>query len=410
MNIDRLLATMKEVGADAVLATSYPNVRYAGGFASATGRLYPQNSYWGLVTADDPERPHFVMPSAEIADMVDAGIGTDRMHVYGRPILAVADSGPGPDAGILEVEGRLHADPVSALRALLTELGLERAAIWVDTDDGGVAWRRLREEDVAARWSDGGADILQWTRIIKTPAEVEALRKAGEISQQALTEAFAVLGTGGTDVDVELAWRQAISRRRALPTFFMAGSGDRSAVFRRPGRRRASPGERFRWDCGLVVDGYCADTGGVVQVLAEPSPSELDHYRAVTAAVDAVLAAARPGVTASALYTLARDTMYAAGITRFRHSHVGHGIGVEARDAPLLAPAQPWMPRFRPGERDLTLREDMVLNVEVPFGILGEGGYQHELTFLVVRNGIRLLTRRHPYYVAMSDHVDEIEV
>lgn len=410
MNVDRLLDTMKETGADAVLATSYPNVQYVSGFASATGRLYPQNSYWSLVVADAPGWAYLVMPSAEIADMIDAGIETDRMYVYGRPILDVAATGPGPDEDILGVEGRLYADPVSALRALLGDLGLEGAAVWVDCDDGGVAWRRLREEDFAERWNDGGADILQWTRIIKTPEEVEALRRAGAINQRALIEAFRVLGAGGTDLDVEIAWRREISRDRALPTFFMAGSGDRSAVFRRPNERRAAAGERFRWDCGLIAGGYCADTGGVVQIHTEPSPAELDAYRAVTAAVDAVLAAARPGITASALYALARDTVYAAGLTHFRHTHVGHGIGVEARDAPLLAPAQPWMPRFRAGERDFALAEGMVLNVEVPFGILGDGGYQHELTLLVTANGSELLTRRHPYYVASGDRIDEIEV
>ncbi|GAB3200885.1 hypothetical protein GCM10027062_21590 [Nocardioides hungaricus] len=129
----------------------------------------------------------------------------------------------------------------------------------------------------------------------------------------------------------------------------------------------------------------------------------------MTEAVDAVVAAARPGACASDLYQIATEAMHSAGFTRFRHTHVGHGIGVEARDAPVLTARQPWLPAFADGH-DLVLEPGMVLNVEVPCGVLGDGGYQHELTFVVGQDDAALLTRRHPYYLAADGSVDEIAV
>lgn len=408
MNSERLGALLAEHGVDAVLATSYPNVFYLGGFGSATGRLYPQNAYWCLVTAADPAVPYFVMPAAEIADLLDAGVVAEQIACYGRPFLDVAPHGPGADRDLATIETGLAADPVSALRSLLDRLGLSRAVVWVDGDDGGAAWRRLGGLDVAARWSDAGTDLLAWARAVKSPAEIEALQRAGQTNERAVLAALAALGTGATDREVEQVWRAEVVRAGATPTFFMAGSGERSAAFRRPDDRRAADGERFRWDCGLVADGYCADTGGNSQVRAEPSSSELGAYRALTEGLDAVLDAARPGITAGALYALAGDTIRRAGVRAFRHPHVGHGIGVEARDLPLLAAGRPVLPRFLADRHDVVLTEGMVLNVEVPFGVLGAGGYQHEVTFVVEAAGSRLLTRRHPYYVADPGGVHEI--
>lgn len=407
MNSERLGGLLAELGVDGVLATSYPNVFHLSGYLSATGRLYPQNAYWCLVSAADPARPYFVMPAAEIADLLDAGVDAEQIACYGRAFLDVAAHGPGADRELAAIESALAADPVAALRGLLDRLGLAGAVVWVDGDDGGAAWRRLAGLDVAARWADTGADLVGWARVVKSPAEVEGLRRAGQLNEQAVLAGLAVLGAGGTDREVEQAWRAAVVRAGGLPTFFMGGSGERSAAFRRPNDRRAATGERFRWDCGLVAGGWCADTGGTVQVRAEPSAGELAVYRALTEGLDAVLGAALPGVGAATLYALAGDTIRRAGVPAFRHPHVGHGIGVEARDLPLLAAAQPGLPRFLPDRDDLALAEGMVLNVEVPYGVLGEHGYQHEVTFVVEHGGTRLLTRRHPYYVAAEDGVHE---
>lgn len=409
MNAERLRAGLLESDTDAVLATGYPNVFYGSGFASSTGRLYPQNFYWCLIPAAAVTRPLFIMPAAEAADLVDNGYDPADLFLYGRPFLAGGDDGPGDDAALAAIDTRLNADPLTALRAALKHAGLEAAVIGVDTSDGGSAWRKLSAEPFASRWNDQGGDLLTWARMIKTPDETGKIAAAGGLNHRALLEAFTVLGQGGSERDVEAAWRQRVAAEGGAPTFFMASAGPRAAIFRRPSHRIPASGGRFRWDCGLNLNGYCADTGGNVQIGARPADHELGCYRALTAGLDAVLETARPGVTAARLHQVASDVIRKAGIPGFRHPHVGHGIGVEARDLPVLAPTQPFLPRFADDSPDVELAEGMVLNVEVPFGIVGDGGYQHELTFLVETSGVRLLTPRHPYYVAHDHGVESID-
>jgi Xaa-Pro aminopeptidase len=71
---------------------------------------------------------------------------------------------------------------------------------------------------------------------------------------------------------------------------------------------------------------------------------------------------------------------------------VGHGIGVELYDPPILEP----MTRAgssKAVDQYFTLQENMVICLEVPYYELGFGGLQVEDTLLITRDGYeRLIT------------------
>jgi Xaa-Pro aminopeptidase len=95
---------------------------------------------------------------------------------------------------------------------------------------------------------------------------------------------------------------------------------------------------------------------------------------------DAAIACLRPGVIAADAFAAATAAIRDAGLADYHRHHVGHGIGLEVYDIPLLAP------------RDETpLEEGMVLCVETPYYELGYGGLQPEDAVVVTAGGGRML-------------------
>jgi Xaa-Pro aminopeptidase len=77
----------------------------------------------------------------------------------------------------------------------------------------------------------------------------------------------------------------------------------------------------------------------------------------------------------------ALETVKASGIPDYERPHVGHGVGLELYEWPLVTSS----------ERD-RLEEGMVLNIELPYAIRGVGGLQIEETIVVRADGYELLT------------------
>src|SRR5262249_13467751 len=79
------------------------------------------------------------------------------------------------------------------------------------------------------------------------------------------------------------------------------------------------------------------------------------------------------------------------GLPEFRRHHVGHGIGLEAAEAPWLRPG---------GER---LEAGMVLRVEAPYYELGGFGVSVKETVLVTRGGANVVNRSHRGLVVLDE-------
>ena len=70
----------------------------------------------------------------------------------------------------------------------------------------------------------------------------------------------------------------------------------------------------------------------------------------------------KPGVIAKDIFAAAVARVQAEGIPTYRRQHVGHGIGVEYYDLPVLTP-----------NADTPLEAGMTFEVETPYYRLGVG-------------------------------------
>jgi Xaa-Pro aminopeptidase len=234
-----------------------------------------------------------------------------------------------------------------------------------------------------ARLHAGGVEpvpsygVVEELRAIKDDAELDAIRRAGEITSQAF-EAFAEERFIGR-TERELAWRMEQLQREiggeAMSFPVVVASGPNGAKpHTTAGERKLEAGETVIVDTGCIVDGYCSDCTRTFATGSLP----VQLKRAYEVCLDAQLvglAATRPGASGSGVDAAARDRIEAAGFgEEFGHG-LGHGVGLLVHEAPRLAKES----------RD-TLQERNVVTVEPGIYLPGRGGIRIE-DLVVVRDG-----------------------
>lgn len=182
-------------------------------------------------------------------------------------------------------------------------------------------------------------DLLDAMRAVKDEAEIQALRRAAAITDQAFEEVTDDLVAGTTEQG--LAWDLTVAMRRlgAAESSVIVASGPNAArPHHAPGPRAIGSGEPVIIDMGARVDGYLADLTRTVWV-GEPDETLASIYPIVAEANLVTQAAVRSGVTGRSVDDVARSFIAAAGYgERFVHG-VGHGVGLEIHEAPSAGPA-----------------------------------------------------------------------
>jgi Xaa-Pro aminopeptidase len=224
-------------------------------------------------------------------------------------------------------------------------------------------------------------------RQVKDEAEIDCLREACAIGDQALAEVAEGLVMGRTERHVALELERRMIDHGAEATAFptIVASGPNSAIpHHRPTDRRIGPGDLLKVDFGARVRGYHADMTRTFVIGADPVDWQIELHELVFAAQKAGREALTPGADVRDVDRAARQVIEAAGHgSRFPHG-LGHGVGLEIHEAPLMAATATG-----------TLSVRTPVTVEPGVYLPGKGGVRIEDT-LVVREdadgGPELLT------------------
>ena len=218
-------------------------------------------------------------------------------------------------------------------------------------------------------------------RSVKTPEEMNRLLEVARVAERALITAMKMVTPGVTELELERAYRKSLADQGAYYIFGMIGAGERSALPNaRPTSHRLQDGEVVRFDVGACFEGYFADLARSV-VAGKASDRDKTVYRTVVEAEEKTIGLIAPGIKASDLFNVGEQTVRNAGYPTYKRHHVGHGIGLEVHEAPVLSPAN-----------TTDLKPGMVLCVEIPYYIYKIGGYHVEDEVIVVPGGHRVLT------------------
>ena len=245
-----------------------------------------------------------------------------------------------------------------------------------------AALERLRELSPAEWVPTKG--VVERLRLKKIPEEVQRIRKAQALAEEALAHALTLLRPGVEEREVALEIEFFLRRRGAEGVAFppIVASGARGALpHAGASEKRLTAGELITLDLGAKVAGYHSDMTRTF-ALGKPSPEMRRVYQAVLAALEAALENLKPGRTGKEVDALARETLKRHGLDRhFVHS-LGHGVGLAVHEGPSLSPYT-----------EEVLEPGMVVTVEPGVYLPGVGGVRIEELVLLTEEGIELLSR-----------------
>lgn len=385
MNRERLRLEMERSGFETLVATSKENVFYASGFTSLSQKLIKATQVYAMVSLKDDLKPVVISPVGD-ADLIASDFPVDHGFLtYGTFYYEIgSDNLPPVERKLksLAVDRPSKANAQEALISYLQEAGLGKSRIGLDESNLN------QTQFQSIRGALPGAEVVpaarsfRYARMVKTPREIELLHRAVACTEHAMEACLKAAAPGITEQAMGRIFDRTLIDEGAEPLFAVIAFGERGALPNAPATaRELKPGDTIRFDIGCVYGGYTADIARTA-AFGEVDPRLKAYYQALLTGENAGLEVCRPGRQASEVFNAVVEAVRKAGIPRYRRHHVGHGIGLEPYDAPLLGPAD-----------DTVLEEGMVLCVEPPYYELGVTGLQVEDTIVVEKSGARLLTR-----------------
>lgn len=242
--------------------------------------------------------------------------------------------------------------------------------------------KRLAKQIGAKRlvpWSDG----LITQRAVKTADEVKRIRQALAIQQNAFLKTLEFIDPGMSEEQIagflEYQMRSLGADGVSFPTI-VAVDANASLPHAIPGRKKVKRGSSILIDWGAKYGGYCSDLTRVVAV-GKMSKQMQEIYKVTLEAQIAGIEAIGPGVKLADVDAAARTVIEDAGYGRqFSHS-LGHGIGLDIHEQPVLS-----------GKIRGELQPGHIVTVEPGIYLPGVGGVRIEDDVEVTEKGYRILS------------------
>jgi Xaa-Pro aminopeptidase len=373
---ERLRPAIAALGADAALITCPANVRYLSGLASSNAALLVPAAPPGTSTAASTATSTGTSTGTSTATSTGTSTGTSGDTGMGGTILATDSRYAGTarqDCPDLEILIERYIEP--ALARVAATLGVRRLAF--------EAQEMTVERYEAFAAAVPGTELValgravEEIRMAKDEKEIALIARACEITSRAFEEILPLIGPGVTERELAISLERAMTDLGADGLAFdtIVASGPNGAIPHHvPSGRPFAAGDMITVDCGARYQGYHADMTRTV-VLGAPAAWQRDIYALVAQAQAAGIDAAVPGADVQDVDAAARDLIEGAGYGgQFQHG-LGHGVGLEIHEAPILGYG-----------RTGTLGDRVPITVEPGIYLPGQGGVRIEDT-LVVRAG-----------------------
>lgn len=224
------------------------------------------------------------------------------------------------------------ADPTHDLSKVVTDLGLNGKRIGVEYDTPGLNARSgIAVNNQLGKTCEltDASDIITHLRMIKSDAELEYVRKAGELSDDALDAAITITKAGAFEGDILAAMHNAIFCKGGdyAGNEFIIGSGRDALLCRyKSGRRHLSTNDQLTLEWSGAWAHYHAAMMRTI-IVGTPSPRHYQLHEACSAALIAVKNAMQIGNTYSDMFHAHADAVDDAGLSEHRLNACGYSLG-----------------------------------------------------------------------------------
>jgi Xaa-Pro aminopeptidase len=229
---------------------------------------------------------------------------------------------------------------------------------------------------------------LHAARKIKTPREIELLRRAAaiaDIGHNTLAELCQTAGATEFAMWAELTMRMFEAVGHDVPVTGELVTGERTRTVEYPNgprNRVTQRGDPALMDISQRIDGYWSDCTNTHIIAGEATPEQRRYAKASQAACEAAMDALRPGARACDAFAASARAFHAFGLEPAHYA--GHQIGVTVNELPRLVAYD-----------ETPIEPGMVFSVEpgVYQGPQGNFGARSEKMVLVTPTGPEVLSQ-----------------
>ncbi|MFZ2053695.1 MAG: Xaa-Pro peptidase family protein [Candidatus Aminicenantales bacterium] len=251
---------------------------------------------------------------------------------------------------------------------------------------------KLRERYPGVEFKDI-APLLDAMRVIKSPEEIEVLRRNGRISAEGVKQAMLATRPGGYEYEIEAAAMSTVLKNGASGAAYppIVGSGPNSCVLHyEKNDRRVEEGDLVLMDFGGVLDYMCMDISRTWPASGTFTKEQREVYEIALEIQKACIEAYRPGVSNEDVQNHVVEVMKKKGLDpRGERGGIGHYVGLCTHDV---------------GPRAEKLQEGMVFAIEPGFYYPEKNiGVRIEDTVLITKDGCEVLSKDVP------KEIDEVE-
>ena len=318
-----------------------------------------------------------------------------HFHLSERPVVFLIPAEGRPSLVLPELESQKVSDAALDLASFtytesldtwaqafdkgIQSAGLQRGSVGIEPRNLRVLELRFLEGAAPAVQFISGEQALASLRMHKEAEELDCMRKATVIAEQALLDTLPSVREGVSERTIAATLIQHLLRNGSdgeLPfqpiVAFGANSANPHAV---PSDYEVKAGDLVLFDWGANYLGYFSDLTRMF-ALGEPEPELMNIVRIVEQSNAAGRNAVRSGVRAGAIDDASRKVIVDAGYgDRFIH-RTGHGLGLEVHEEPYIR-----------GDNERILEEGMTFTIEPGIYLTGRGGARIEDDMVVTSSG-----------------------
>jgi Xaa-Pro aminopeptidase len=314
----RVASAMADQDLDVLVATSLENFYYSSGSMLLSKRTLPTRVSFFVWTSDGDGA---VVACRSDLEPIRSASWVSTVHGYRE----------------------FEDQPSDALADYLIESGADKGRIGVDEQGLPAAYFNALKSRLPMASLLPADDLFESLRMVKSDYEIQILSRAAMGADRAIRDALESASEGWTEKQLadRLRATMLLNGADAIPYVFVATGPNVKMMTTVPTDTPIGPGDLVLIDIGgywgTYYGGYMSDLARMA-VASEANARHVDTYRRLHDLHLEMLAAIRPGTRACDLFAMYRAAYERRGLA-LTHSYVGHGIGLNVHEHPIVEPS-----------------------------------------------------------------------